>query len=153
MSVRIDVEPPRQYTRDDVQVFDDPIDFIRRRPAMFFRRGEFSPDEAVERVVGEALRCGAADLAIKRLGAWWIIWSKRDWLPPRDHHTAFQRIVSYPEGGQNSMRAEVLLTAFASDVVTQTGTGLLAIKGAPDSELRRFLSQHGDVGRVVAFRP
>ena len=153
MSVRTDVEPSRQYTRDDLQVFDDPLAIIRRRPAMFFRDGQFSPDEAVERIVGEALRCGATDLGIKRLAAWWIIWSAQDWLPERDHRTAFERIVSYPEGGQNSVRAEVFLTAFASDVVTQTSAGLLVIKGTPDPELHRFLSQSADAGRVVAFRP
>jgi hypothetical protein len=41
----------------------------------------------------------------------------------------FRRIVAFPEAGPNAMHSEILLTAFARDVLLKEGSTLRALKG------------------------
>jgi hypothetical protein len=91
-------------------------------------------------------------LALERRGGWWLLWSKRDWLETADQARVFRAIVHNPRGGRNNMYFEVLLSAFAQDVVTAVHGAVDVVKGSLDAELEPALQQLGDAGRVVAFR-
>ena len=143
----------QQHTPEGLQIHDDPITFIRSRPQMFLRSARFTPEEAVEHLIGAALVCGATAVSIERsAGGWWIIWSTQDWLPSGASHSVFQRIVPFPQDGPTSMRPEVLLTAFAADVVTVSGDEMVSIKGLADDVRRTFVARNNRIGRLVAFR-
>lgn len=139
------------YNETSISVVD-PVDLVRQQESRFFIAGIFDPDEMAAQVAAEALRCGAGCVKIDRREQWWIIAADRDWLGERDALQAFRRLVSYPEGGENSMRSEILLTAFARDVVTRAHGETVAIKGETDASQQALLASLSKAGRLVAFR-
>ena len=139
------------YDETSISVVD-PLALVREQESRFFIAGKFDPDEIAAQVTAEALRCGASCVRIDRREQWWIVTADLDWLGERDALQAFRRLVSYPEGGENSMRSEVLLTAFAHDVVTMAHGEILAIKGETDASQQAFLASFSKAGRLVAFR-
>ena len=104
-----------------MQALADAIDYVRQRPERFFRGGSPEPVELVTHIVGEVLILGGSETCTMRSGDWWMISSNVDWLatcPDYAPEELFSHIVAFPQAGPNSMRAEILLTAFAQQVVT-----------------------------------
>lgn len=131
----------------DLQPIDDAVKWVADHPAMFFSSGQFDPRLAAALVVQEALLSGASDVTVRREAEWWVIESRDDWLRPPLDSDAFQRLVPFAEGGPNGTRSEVLLTAFAADVVTASEGTASLVKGMASEMFG------GRPGRVVAFRP
>ena len=148
-------DPPR-YTAADIQVVAG-MALLRRRPAMFLPGGRYSPEDVASRLVHAALLLGARQLVVERVGAgesWWVVRSGTDWLPPGDPLAPLRRATPFPEAGPNSMRPEILPTAYAARVVTATADGAEVIKGATDSEMESHLEsvrRAGALGRLIAF--
>lgn len=131
-----------------MQALADAIDYVRQRPERFFRAGSPAPVELVTHIVGEVLILGGSETYTMRNGDWWIISSNVDWLamcPDYAPEELFFNIVALPEAGPNSMRAEILLTAFAQQVVTVSADHQSIIKGD--------VSQADDIWRLMASRP
>jgi hypothetical protein len=66
----------------------------------------------------------------------------------------FKRLIAFPEAGPNSVRPEVLLTAFAATVATWHPGGVTVIKGdvSDDHEIWHVAAAHPLWKRLVAFR-
>jgi hypothetical protein len=131
-----------------MQALTEAIDYVRQRPERFFRAGSPEPVELVTHIVGEVLLLGGSETYTMRNGDWWIISSNVDWLatcPDYAPEELFFNIVALPEAGPNSMRAEILLTAFAQQVVTVSADHQSIIKGD--------VSQADDIWRLIASRP
>jgi hypothetical protein len=131
-----------------MQALADAIDYVKQRPERFFRAGSPAPVELVTHIVGEVLLLGGSETYTMRNGDWWIISSNVDWLatcPDYAPEELFFNIVALPEAGPNSMRAEILLTAFAQQVVTVSADHQSIIKGD--------VSQADDIWRLIASRP
>jgi len=111
-------KPPRIWTEHDLRVITGPEEVLRRRPALFFPSGAFNVPDVIKYLVHEALACGASHLVIRELGSWWAVSGEQDWLPKLDPLAPFHAFVPYLREDQLSVRAECLLTVFASDVVT-----------------------------------
>jgi len=115
-------------------------------------RGEYLASQ----LVMEALFLGAHDVCVQHVNGWWLVSSSSDWLVESSGEQLsilFSEIVPLPEAGDNSMRAEVLLTAFAQDVVTFRGRDLCVITGRADvPEPVWQLVDHLRCLRMVAFR-
>lgn len=124
------------------------IDHVRGNVAMYFRSGRFTPEEAAVKLVLEAVLCGARRVETLRVGAWWLVRGDVDWLPPPLDEEAFGALVPFLEGGPNASRSEILVAAYATDVVID---GPRVIKGAADAELEAVLAD-GGWARSVAFR-
>lgn len=127
---------------------DDAVAFVRANPARFLRNGTFHDIELATELVREALLSGSSPVAVVRLEGWTIVHSPQDWLGP-DATAAFRRIVPFPEGGQNAMRAEILATAFASEVLTKLDGQVHRITGTGPPPAMADLANRG---RAVAFR-
>lgn len=131
----------------------DPIAWLKASRERFFPGGKFDVTRLLAYVMADVLELGRGECRIVRRDSWWFVVSDSDWLA----HDAisvselFQRVVPAPAHGEHSMRAEVLLTAYADDVYTAMDTEELVIKGeAPDRKLiEPFLTQEH---RVVGFR-
>ena len=131
-----------------MQALTEAIDYVRQRPERFFRAGSPAPVELVTHIVGEVLLLGGSETYTMRNGDWWIISSNVDWLatcPDYAPEELFFNIVALPEAGPNSMRAEILLTAFAQQVVTVSADHQSIIKGD--------VSQADDIWRLIVSRP
>jgi hypothetical protein len=132
------------------------VDYIRRNRGRFLRAKKTEPIELVERILGDALYAGASECAVFHQNDWWIIASPTDWLGGHAVYTPedlFHRIVALPEAGQNAMRGEVLLTAFAQNVITATPTTCTGISGevSMDDEVWNLASKFPEWQRLIAF--
>lgn len=128
-----------------------PLESVRALENRFFRNGTFEVHILIGLIVEEAILMGAADVLVRRLEDWWWLASSLDWLTEGDRDVskhAFDRIQSYPQGGPNSMRPEVLATAFCRDVVTITSSGPTVIAG----KMPPMNGWPEPMSRVVAFR-
>jgi hypothetical protein len=128
-----------------------PQAYVRGNADRFFFSGRFTPQEAAGLLATEALLTGCRHVELRRHGSWWIIGGDREWLHPPLHRQAFEALVPFTEGGPNAVRGGILLTVFASDVVTLGHEGMHIVKGRDSTELSQFLSQ-ASYARAVAFR-
>jgi hypothetical protein len=142
---------------NDVQILDDPIGFIRKRPGMFVRSQPVSGAELAANIVGDALLLTSGHVTAFRKAAWWVIASDIDWIASQSSPSVedyFSRIVPLPQAGPNSMRGEVLLVAFARDVVSQGEDGRHVVTGdiSMHDEVWDILNSDPKWKRVIAFR-
>jgi hypothetical protein len=139
-----------------MQAVKDAVAYVRQRPERFCQAGFPNPVELATNLVSEALILGGHETCTLRQGEWWIIGSEVDWLrthPDYSPRDLFFRIVAFPEAGANSMRAEILLTAFAHKVITVSGDGRDVIKGrvSQTAGIWRVLESRLGWTRAVAF--
>ena len=140
-----------------IQVQQDPITYVQQRAERFFMSGSVTAVELATQIVGEVLLLGGHEACAIRDDAWWVIGSNVDWLGNHPDYSAkelFFRIVAFPEAGANSMRAEILLMAFAQDVITKGAEGQVVIKGKVEESAKvwRLIASHPGWKRAVAFR-
>lgn len=134
----------------------DPIAHIRSHPGMYLPGGVASPADLASRLSADALLLGASRTLVVHDGEWWAVAADADWFSPAPipADELFRRIVPFPEAGVNSMRSEVLLTAFADDVLTWgEDDAPHRVKGAADDWQRvRTRFPDGNWKRVVVFK-
>jgi hypothetical protein len=137
----------------DVLLYDAAtgVQWIQDRVHVFFPGGRFDPLEAALLIEREALAHGSPCATIERRGRWWVIWSTQDWLQGTDAGRVFRTIVPNPIGGPNNLYYEIVLRAFARDIVTRGQGNTDVVKGALDSEVEDTLENLTDAKRIVAF--
>lgn len=121
---------------------------MRTPPFRFFKDGKFTVIDLATNIVREALQCEVSSVEVVRHDGWIIVHSPDDWLAEKAS-TAFVRIVPFPEGGQNAMRMEVLVNAFAGQVMTKIDGRIENITGPYEPSV---LENYAERGRAVAFR-
>jgi hypothetical protein len=132
----------------------DAVRTVRSHPEWFFRTAEFDTTELISLLVEEATRAGARHVEVRHEDEWFGVTADTDWLA--GDLAAFFAPLSYPEGGRNSSRVEVALTAFCDGVVTGANGGVLhevkSSRESPHHDLR-FPWETPTEGRLVAFLP
>jgi hypothetical protein len=141
---------------NSMKIFDDPIEFIKTNPQMFLR-GQNVGLELSTNIIGNALLLTGKSVTILKQKDWWIIACEKDWLENDSNYTIgeiFSRMIPFPQAGQNSIRAEILLTAFAQDIITVIDRKLTVIKGdlTEDNSISAFASKNNSYKRILAFR-
>jgi hypothetical protein len=139
-----------------MKIFDKPIDFIKNHPERFLRQNNLGLELSTN-IVGDALLLVDEPVTAQKQNEWWIVSCESDWIINQSNYTVeetFSRIIPFPEAGQNSMRSEVLLPAFAKDVITILGKEITVIKGDFNSQDKQSFDSDNDnlTKRVVAFR-
>jgi hypothetical protein len=143
------------YTANDVQIFEDPLAFIRAHPQMFL--AEVAAEDLALNLVRGIVLLNNGPVSLAHFDRWWLVAAEADWMSADAGATAedvFHRLVPFPEAGPNSIRPEVLLTAFATTVVTWHLGRVTVVKGevSPDDEIERVVAAHPLWKRWVAFR-
>jgi hypothetical protein len=123
---------------------------------MFIPGGIPSPSDLASKIAADALILRASRTLAVHADPWWAVAADVDWLAaaPVPVDELFRRIVPFPEAGVNSMRSEILLTAFADDVLTWNGNDQpYRLKGVADDwhAIRNKLAD-ATWKRVIAFR-
>jgi hypothetical protein len=140
-----------------VQVVQDAVEYIQKRPEMFLRAGRVAGQELAERIVGDALILTKGPVTAFRQGDWWFVGCEEDWMARLSSGSVddiFSKIVAFPEAGPNSMHSEVLLAAFSEDVLVKEGEVLYTVKGcvSEEDEAWTVLRRASRWKRGVAFR-
>jgi hypothetical protein len=134
----------------------DPIAQIQANPQMYLRGGQVDAVDLARQLAGDAIYLGAKRVQIMEVNDWLLVAADVDWMNKNAQtgvNDLFNRIIPFPQAGVNSMRSEVLVSAFADDVFTADANGHEIVKGqAPkDTEVYRAAKEE-NWARVVAFR-
>jgi hypothetical protein len=142
-----------------VPAITDPIEFIRTRPEMYVPEGHVPGAILAGRLVADALigPDQGHHAAARRLNEWWIVgsdWDWVDWYATATVEEYFHRIVPFPNAGPDAIHAEVLLTAFAKDVVTFARSTHWVVRGgvSPTDPIFELPERFPKWRRIVAFR-
>ena len=131
------------------------LDLIRSRPEMYLPIDDSLGEKLLGRLIADILVSPDKIAHTARVDDWWVVGSNSDWIPSVAIGSAkdyFTRITPFPEAGPNSMHAEVLVTAFATDVVTFNEAGECVIQGQSDEAICNFAYRNTDWTRIIAFR-
>lgn len=146
-----------KYKADELQKLD-PLEHIRSNPEMYTGQAIPNPAMIAATIAQDAMVLGACDTRVFLFNQWWIIAADIDWLSAPCKHSAspidtFNRVLAFPECGANSMRHEILATAFASCVISLSRTDRFIVSGdvAEDDPVWTQMLADG-VSRSVAFR-
>jgi hypothetical protein len=131
----------------------DAIQWVKNSQIRFFPDGQIDVLRLLAYVMADVIGLGGGDCHITRRSDWWFVSSDVDWLthPSIPVPQLFSRVVPAPAHGEHSMRAEVLVAAYAEDVYTMTATEAHVIKGAGPDVVAAAAAELGAT-RVVAFR-
>jgi len=143
----------------EIRILDDAVAVVRRRPSMYLKAGVTAVNLA-EALAHDARLLGARQVTVERHDDWTIVGADIDWLRERGAHPhdlapadLFRRIVPFPEDGANSMRHEVLATAFATEVASSTPSDRLVVNGnISDDDRIWVLLRRGGYERSIGFR-
>ena len=133
----------------------DGLAWVRERPAQFFSRGRVEVVSLLAYLMSDVLELGGGECRISTRDLWAFVASDIDWLRHERLSTVelFNRVVPAPAHGEHSMRAEVLVNAFATDVFTWAPEDRCSIRGnPPEEEILRAAVDLSWSRRVVAFR-
>jgi hypothetical protein len=95
-------------------------------------------------------------VTVFRRDDWWFVGCEEDWLAQVSSGSVedfFLKIVAFPAAGPNSMHSEILLAAFAKDVLIKEGEAVRALKGCgSEDDKARHILQGTSWQLGVAFR-
>lgn len=133
----------------------DAIAWIRGNQARFFPSGQAEAIPLLAYAMNDVLELGRGECRISCHAEWWVIASDQDWLrhPDFSVRQLFENVIPAPEHGEHSLRAEVLVNAFAADVFTIAGDEPFVIRGqAPEPDLLTRAVEPTWCKRLIAFR-
>jgi hypothetical protein len=148
------------YTEKDLKIIDDPIALLQSHPERYLR-GATKPTGAflAEAVMVDIIHLDALPATIERVGEWWFMSSREDWLataesiPPA---SLFSRLIPVPARGRYCHRSECVVAAFGDAVVISDQGKIVWIKSdasshplPPNSKVKLPIA---DKGRIVAFK-
>ena len=134
----------------------DSLAYVKKQPERFFRAGSATGVEVAEIIAGDALRLTDGPVTVvhgRVVGC-----CRRQGLDRKSGGPVPGRSVladrPFPQAGPNSMHGEVLLTAFATQVVTACGCETRVLRGtvADDDPAWQALRADPLWKRVIAFR-
>ncbi|MDQ0607555.1 hypothetical protein QFZ83_001726 [Variovorax sp. W1I1] len=134
------------------------IEWARAHPTMFFDDGKVTAQSIIEQLMDGARTLGATTAETLSIGTWHIVAAEEDWFLnarlPIPENLRFDRLVDFPEQGQNCVRPEFLAAAFARDVIVKAENSGAIILGTvlPADEIYAVLANRKAWRRVIGFR-
>ena len=145
------------YGPGDLLILDDPIKIIRSNPTLYGGKHPRGGRLAAA-IANDLIYDGDVPVGVSRIDKWWLITCEKDWLSDNaaDRSEYWFRMIPTPEFAPDSIRAEVLLTAFSKGLVTLAQGRLQHIveewetPGEVKDHLNRMIEAKFS-GRAVAF--
>jgi hypothetical protein len=130
----------------------DALEWVRSRPRQFFGRDRPDPVHLLAYLMADVVELGNGECLIRKSGRWWIIGSDFNWLANASCAIPelFRRVVPAPQHGEHSMRGEVLLGAFCSDISVIGTDGVTRVLG--DEPEEATLLKVAGVRHAIMFR-
>jgi hypothetical protein len=141
-----------------IRLVEPALQWARAHPSFFFQDGVVSAESLVEQVVAGAEALGATAVEVHAIGGGLVVAAGTDWFAsarfpiPEDFN--FQALTPFPELGENCVRPECVVAAFAEQVIVRGPLGTHVVKGivAPADPL--FIQVAGAAAwrRAIVFR-
>ncbi len=119
-------------------VINDAVGYVRSHPEIFFQSGLYNPQEVLLKLVTDAISLGCTPLVIDQCFGFWVISANKNWVDidnPHGLEKVFSRLTANPKAGQNASRSEVLLNAFAENVIFMNKEQIFFAKGNVQRDL------------------
>jgi hypothetical protein len=132
----------------------DPLAWVKRNQMRFFPGGQVDVIRLLAYVMSDVLELGRGECRIVQRDGWWFVTSDVDWLAQElSVRDLFERVVPAPQHGEHSMRAEVLVNAFAQDVLVFSAGEATEIKGrGPEGPVIERVVREASMTGMIAFR-
>ena len=133
---------------------NNPVDWVKEHPQIMLRSSLICGENLAHRVVHDAFVSKVKSMKIEQIENWWIIAGINDWLSYKNLsiNDLFNKLIPFPEMGQECHRSEILLTAFADNIFTVLDKSFRWItpKIEIPIEIENWLRNNNYV-RVIAF--
>lgn len=139
-----------KYSIDDLHVVNDAIKHVRDHKEMYLRGDTPSYELIAGRLVSDLICYHALPASVEKRDDWWIVSSAVDWMDGDDIDKLFNSIRSHERLGVNSVRSEILLSSFCTQIFTCSKGGFSWIKRGGGQAPDDFISSIN--GRVVGFK-
>jgi hypothetical protein len=119
----------------DIIKTSDSVAFVRDHPDIYFGIDHRpTVDLLITSVTSDAVILGVDLIVIERTVRACFVFGNKNWMrigrkEGESYIDIFNKIHQFPQAGQNSIRSEILVTAFSSDVVAIEGERVHRIKG------------------------
>ena len=138
------------------------LEAVRSKPEIFIgpnfgKDGVFDDRRLAYRLVSDPMTYKYSPITVEHINGWWLVSAKQDWLVKAGSNSIselFNRVVDFPEAGANGIRSEIMLNAFADDVVTYGIDGKIIVKGCESglADIEFHINSIFVGSRVIAFR-
>lgn len=143
-----------RYSPDDLKTVD-PIDAIRQNPELYTGSKTPSAELLLSLLVSDILVDDQRLVSVVRLQDWLVVASDTDWMAyngQTPNMECFRCAIPFPEAGRNSIHCEIILAAFASDLVTFDCHRKTTILGDSPIDASEFSGRLPTWQRCIAFR-
>jgi hypothetical protein len=133
----------------------DGLSWARERVGQFFSTGRTDAIVLLSYIMADVIELGRGECRILGKDGWWLVSSDVDWLrhPSLSISELFANVVPAPAHGLHSLRAEVLVNAFATDVFIWNLDSKTIIKGeSPNLGVVDTVAEWAQCRRTLAFR-
>jgi hypothetical protein len=133
----------------------DPVQWVLTHPERFFKTGKPNELELAQAVWLDATLSGVRDVLVHHENEIWVIAASGNWLTEGALSTPelFARVVPLAPAGPNSMRSEILLNAFCTEVVAVVGTSVSFAKGGGAVRTEAdIVMKHSGLAAAIGFR-
>lgn len=133
------------------------IEHLKKARRMYLQSEGDCGEELAVNLLDDASTLGVQDVYKDFIDGWWVVWSVYDWLKIENDYSiidTFNKLVPLIGGGLNAVRREVLLTAFAKDVLTIKDNKIELIKGEmPNLRwVKERIIKDREGARIILFR-
>jgi hypothetical protein len=134
------------------------LHWARTHPDFFFHDGVISAESMAEQLMAGAQVLGATEASVHDISGGYVVTAEHDWFAsarfpiPEDFN--FSSLTPFPELGQNCVRPEFVVAAFAEQVVVRGPAGTHVVKGIipPTDSMLIQVAETTGWHRAVAFR-
>lgn len=134
----------------------DALKHIKENPRIYLSSDAVHGHLLSSKIVVDALFFGAMPVCVDQQDSWWVVASNKNWIcgdpggVPTDE--LFERVHPNQKAGRNAMRNEILLSAYADQIVLIDNRVSVPIRIREDDAPPQFrLTESRDLKYGVAF--
>ena len=135
---------------------DDPVYWVHSHPERFFKTGVANEIDLAQSIWMDATLSHVPDVLLHHDDKLWVVAGSANWLVENGLLASdlFVRVVPLSVAGPNSMRSEILLNAFCTEVVAVIAGVTVFTKGGGtvSASLGRVLQRWSGLEAAVGFR-
>lgn len=133
----------------------DSLKYVKENPDIFFANTLETYDLATG-ILRDVISLGCAPCQVDICLNWWIVASKKNWLQQNIDYSLpelFTHMIPNPSVGLFAIRGEILLNAFAENIIVSENGEIHLIKGQADPQVIEYIKNYYSDFYTLTFGP